>query len=464
MDILSQISTVGGGGGGPEEIDEDCLVAFVERDHGLEEEADEALQRDGGGSAALYDGGGVSAGTWGGLSGDVLIDIVVGTAPPVSGVYDGVSVQGDDVNRASRNTSVAAPAEITVARQPRSSKPSKSMAEAKAKARSAKQASSEPVAARVWVLSKNRVPGFYETQHDQQVHPGQIRLAPITDVRLEPDSVSTALVAAGYVLAGSLGNERHLWYRRATTATEARDLAVTRLRFTAGRMDDMSDPLHSAPIDLPASRSSVGRSGRTDGGSKRRLPSRQQKGQGRWSEVMGRQQRSMPLTRTDPLADADAMPPPSLFRAKAKPPVQDVKLWMERGGGGAGGGNGSGFGGGGTSPSYQLAQLEHRVALALSVWDAPTKARAIEASVRRSLRQPQMKSAQDSLDSTPDLNQLVNSFAEEQDDRRTAFVSRTSWRRVLQSNGLMMHRQDSEWLMRRIADRCVACATSLAKY
>jgi len=224
-------------------------------------------------------------------------------------------------------------------------------------------------------------------------------------------------------------------------------------------MDDLSDPLHSAPIDPPASRSSGGRSGRTKGGSNQRLPVRQQKGQGRWSEVMGRQQRSMPLTRTDPLVDVDALPPPSLFRAKAKPPVQDVKLWMERGGGG--GGSRSGLGGGGTSPSYQLAQLEHRVELALSVWDAPTKARAVEANVRRSLRQPRMESAQDSLDSTPDLNQLVNSFTEEQDDRRTAFVSRASWRRMLQSNGLMVHRQDSEWLMRRIADRCVGCATSL---
>ena len=94
------------------------------------------------------------------------------------------------------------------------------------------------------------------------MHPGHVRLAPITDVRLEPDRVSTALVAAGYVLAGTLGNERHLWFRRATTAAEARDLALTQLRFTAGNMNNMSDALHSAPVDPLPSQANDGESNR----------------------------------------------------------------------------------------------------------------------------------------------------------------------------------------------------------
>ena len=56
-----------------------------------------------------------------------------------------------------------------------------------------------------------------------------------------------------YLWAGSLGHERHLWYRRATTAAEARDLAITKLQFTAGSMENMSDSMHAAPVDPPPS-------------------------------------------------------------------------------------------------------------------------------------------------------------------------------------------------------------------
>lgn len=87
-----------------------------------------------------------------------------------------------------------------------------------------------------------------------QLHPGGTRLAPVVDIRIESEAVSTDMVAAGYSccvqmkgtgglargvnMSGSSGaGARYLWFRRAISQTEARSHGITGLKVRWGGVE-----------------------------------------------------------------------------------------------------------------------------------------------------------------------------------------------------------------------------------
>lgn len=264
-------------------------------------------------------------------------------------------------------------------------------------------------------LRRRGIDGIGPDRDTHSVSPGTTRLAPIVDIRLEADAMSSDLVAAGYTCCSNtsyaynqrsakacdldnsmlkfrlsaIDRHRYLWIRRATNHIEAHDHAIVDLRFTAGRMSDMTDPMHTPP----ASDST-------------------------WEEVIGRQRRSMPLKRWNSLTKSD-----------------DLKLWCQR------------------MEASNLSPRVDRVSLCLGSWrkNEVTFMRELERSVRLNLRQRHSKSME-KLTEPVDLSAIFNEHL----PRGARKMTRSAWNELLHSAGLYMAQKERELLLRRLCRESAA--------
>jgi hypothetical protein len=248
---------------------------------------------------------------------------------------------------------------------------------------------------------------------ERRVWAGTSRLAPVVDLRIEDERLSSDLVAAGYTLAGAVGRaSRFLWLRRARSRAEARDLALTELAFTAGDMRRMEDGMHLPPSDKRGRHSSSLQASRAS-----------------WAEVGGRAHQSVALLRSmrqpkrrDDTDDDDA----SSGRRAAAPLAgkKDLKLWCRRRG------------------SDSAQQPSDRLTLCLNRWSSPQRRRELEDAVRKGLRQLPPGCLQEGthasrVDVAVDHNRVFNEATGGSDS-----LTQQAWTKLLGLAGLALDPED----------------------